>query len=138
MSQALRDALGIISGSVDLKEFSDYRLNFEGVKRILAKLRATQGGGEVELPGSWLDALLLDVNSTYDTTHASSMSQDRRRIPLASDCKQACAAPGSRAACRAGIKIRTEGAGKLDLLSPSILREKILDVMSASVTLLVV
>jgi len=111
------DALGIISGSVDLKEFSDYRLNFEGVKRILAKLRATQGGGEVELPGSWLDALLLDVNSTYDTTHASSMSQDRR-------CGK-----GSRAACRAGIKIRTEGAGKLDLLSPSILREKILDVM---------
>ena len=34
--RSAEDALGIISGSVDLKEFSDYRLNFEGVKRALA------------------------------------------------------------------------------------------------------
>ena len=36
MRRSAEDALGIISGSVDLKEFSDYRLNFEGVKRALA------------------------------------------------------------------------------------------------------
>ncbi|CAE7551218.1 ANK3 [Symbiodinium natans] len=113
----ITDALGIISGSVNLKEFSDYRLNFEGVKRILEGLRKAKGGGHVELPASWLDVLMYGVNESYDTAHTSATSQDRR-------CGK-----GSRAACRAGIKIRSDKPDEVNALSPSILREKILDVL---------
>ncbi|CAJ1451287.1 unnamed protein product, partial [Effrenium voratum] len=108
------DELGFISAVVNVSEFSQYRVAFEGVKRILGRLEVVERGKPVPLPGSWLDILLSDVDESANDTMAPMTSVDTR-------CGK-----GSRAACKAG---RRKHNATQDPMNPAVLRDKILDVM---------